>query len=152
MTAAVAVVGALLLSGCGFTGPRPSTQYITPPETTGGLSSEPFPARQIAVARRSNNLFAIFPARPGTKRCGIPEGGVHFKPLAGRCTTSVHTSPTYTPGAAVTFIETWKFPCRRIDDCVNGRTYRHVWQVILDPRLRVVETPQSGSTAPQYYK
>jgi hypothetical protein len=155
VTAVVGVVGALLLSGCALTEPRPST-HTTPPETTGGHASQSPLVRQIAVARSSNRVFAMFPAHPGTKRCAIPEGGVHFEPLAGRCTTSARDSPTHAPARVVTFTETWS-TCGRADDCVVARTLHHTWHVIeglatLKPMLRVVATRQSGATAPQYYK
>ncbi|HLX33320.1 MAG TPA: hypothetical protein VKR79_11240 [Gaiellaceae bacterium] len=115
---------------------------------------------QIALARASNRLFAIFPAQPGEKRCGIPEGGVHFRPLPGTCTTSIHAAATHEPALLVTFTEKWQFPpCPRGEYCAFSRTAHHTWQVIegepivtATARLRIVATRQSGATAPQYYK
>jgi hypothetical protein len=160
LAAAVAVgAGLLLASGCAGSGPKPTAHYTTPPETTARVSLESPRVQQIALARASNRLFSIFPAGPGKKRCGIPEGGVHFKPLRGTCTTSIHAAPTHEPALIVSFRESWRFRCPREDDCLNAPRLQHTWRVIegepmvtATARLRIVATRQSGATAPQYYK
>ena len=112
--------------------------------------------QQIALARSSNYLFSIFPARPGTKICRIPKGGPRgVKPLRGTCTTSIHAGATHEPTLVVTFTEKWRFPpCSLRDDCVAVRIFRHTWRVMVtaDARPRVLATQQSGATAPQYYR
>jgi hypothetical protein len=152
-------VGAGLLLAAGCAGSRPTTHYTTPPETTAGLSIESPRVRQIALARASNRLFAIFPARPGTKRCGIPEGGVHFKPLPEICMTSIHAAPTHEPALIVTFTERWRDGCPQSSDAGPCSPARHTWRVIegepmvtTTTRLRIVATREDGATAPQYYK
>lgn len=147
IAAAVGVIsGVLIASGCSHL----TAQYTTTPETTGGLSLESPRVEQIALARTSNSLFSIFPAHPGTKKCGIPAGGVRFKPWPGTCTTGIRADPKHEPGIVVTFTEKWN-TCLREDDCVVGRNLHHRWQVI-ERDLKVVATRQSGATAPQYYK
>lgn len=164
LAAAIAAgAGLLLASGCAgsgtSTGPRLTAHYTTPPETTARLSIESPRVQQIALARASNRLFSIFPARPGKERCGIPEGGVHFKPLPGTCMTSIHAAPTHEPALIVTFSESWRFRCPRKGDCVAAPRLQHTWRVIegepivtASSRLRIIATRQSGATAPQYYK
>jgi hypothetical protein len=156
--AAAVVSGVLLASGCAGSGPKPSTQYTTPPETTAGLSLESPRVQQIALARRSNRLFAIFPAQPGEKKCGIPEGGVHFKPLRGTCATSIRSAATHEPALIVAFVEEWRFSCPRGGDCLDA-TQRHTWEVVEgepvgtpSSHLRILATRERGATAPQYYK
>lgn len=152
-------VGSLLLSGCALSGQRPTTQYTTPPETTAGVSLESPRVQQIALARASSDLFSIFPAKPGTGRCGIPAGGVRLKPLPGMCTTRIRAAATHEPALLVTFTERWTFRCARGADCVAAWALHHTWTVVegepvvtAHSRLRILATRQSGATAPQYYK
>lgn len=148
-------------SGCAGTGPKPSTQYTTPPETTGVLSLESPRLQQIALARRSNDLFSIFPAKPGSKTCEIPEGGVHFQPLTGTCSTHIRPGDTHEPTLVVSFTEYWTNSpnCPGLRACSKIESFHHRWRVIeAEPmvtqgaRLRIAATQESGSPAPQYYK
>jgi hypothetical protein len=159
MRATIATLGAAALviaaSGCAGSGAGPTTTTTT--------TTKPQPSREsrrvepIALARASNALFSIFPAKPGKKKCGIPEGGIHFEPMRGTCTTSVEITHGRDithgrePVLAVTFTERWRFRCPRTDDCVAAPVLHHSWQVI-ERRRRVVATRMSGSVAPQYYK
>jgi hypothetical protein len=143
----VAIAGVILAAGCGSTG------TAAPRTTSAGPSRPATRAQQIARARASNDLLSIFPTKTGTKRCGIPEGGVHFGPLPGTCTTRVRYPVNHGPEQIlVSFTEGW---CPRGDDCVVA-TQRHTWTVaeIQWPgaKLRVYTPRQRGSTAPQYYK
>ncbi|HEY2354081.1 MAG TPA: hypothetical protein VGH79_04180 [Gaiellaceae bacterium] len=160
VAAAVGIVGALLLAGCASTGPRPSTQYTTPPETTGGLSMESPVVEQVALARSSNDLLSIFPARPGTTTCRIPAGGHRVKPWPATCTTRVRRARTHEPALLVSFTETWgPAPCPPGAFCPVMLPQHHTWTVVegepvvtAGSRLRVLATRQSGATAPQFYK
>jgi hypothetical protein len=142
----------LLVTGCAGSGPKPTAHHTSRPETTGPVSLESPRAQQISLARASNRLFSIFPGRPRTKKCGIPEGGAHFKPLPGRCETSIRFAATHEPALIVSFTETWR-------TSMPSRAVHHTWQVIegeplvtTGARLRILATRERGATAPQYYK
>jgi hypothetical protein len=149
LAAAVALSAGVVLAGCAGSSPKLTAHYTTPPETTPGVSLESPRVQQIQLARASDpRVFGIFPARPGRKRCAIPEGGVHLKAafFHGICTTSIHAAPTHEPALVVTFTETWK-------------AGRHTWRVIegeplvtAGAKLHVLATHTSGATAPQYWK
>lgn len=160
IAAAVAVSAGSIVAGCAVSGPKPAAHYTTAPETTSsGVSLDSPRVEQIRLARASNRLFSIFPAEPGRKTCGIPEGGAHFKPLRGTCLTSIHSAKSHEPTLIVTFIERWDNGCPQTSDAGPCAPAMHRWQVIeAEPvvtttaRLRVVATRSSGATAPQYYK
>jgi len=150
VTALIAVI-AVAVAGCGSSGS---------PTTRAGVSLASPQDQQIALARDSNRIFSIFPAKPGETECGIPEGGVHFKPLPGLCATSIDSGQTLEPSLIVTFTERWiDPPCPRGTHCYARIWHHHTWHVIeTEPivtttsRLLVGPTVQSGATAPQYYK
>ncbi|MDX6481874.1 MAG: hypothetical protein QOG85_2384 [Gaiellaceae bacterium] len=146
---ALAAAMALAVAGCG--------DAHTAPPTTTAPSVTPS-THEIALARSSNGLLSIFPAKPGEKTCAIPEGGIHFQPLRGTCSTSIRWADTHEPELTVTFTEKWP-RCLPADDCVAGGTLHHTWQVVegatmvtASSPLHVLATRQSGATAPQYYK
>jgi len=145
------VVCAGVAAGCGSSSSRLTTS------TRASLPSTP--VQQIKLARASNRVFSIFPTAPGQKKCGIPEGGVHFGPLPGVCVTSIQHPIGAGRVAIVSFTEKWPFPsCPRGADCIAlSGTRHHVWRVLVaEPptatKIRVVGTSERGSVAPQYYK
>jgi hypothetical protein len=148
---AVAIAGAMLLAGCGSSRPAGTT-------TTGVSLASPR-AQQIALARSSSPLFAIFPAKPGERTCTIPGGGMRRAPLRGICMTHIRPARTHEPELIVTFMEVWpRVPCPRGGDCLNS-VLLHTWSVretepivTTGARLRVWPSQQSGAPAPQYYK
>ena len=162
MRAIAAAFVVLVAAGCAGSGPKPTAHYTTPPETTAGISLQSPRVQQIALARASNpQVFAIFPKAPGRRKCGIPEGGLHKKPLLlpGVCETSIHSAPTHEPALVVTFTEKWQSPpCPRGSDCLN-HIVQSSWHIIegeplVTPtaRLHVLATRTSGVPPPQSYK
>jgi hypothetical protein len=143
----------VLIAGCGSSRTATTT-------TTSGVSLASSRAQQIALARSSNDLFSIFPERSATKPCGIPEGGVHFKPLRGTCRTSIRVAATHEPALLVAFTETWPVPtCPPGAFCPVMPVPKHTWTVVegepvvtTGSHLRILATRQSGTIAPQYYK
>jgi len=148
-----AAVAALVLTvGAGATAGCAGSRLISaapPPPTR---------AQQIELARGSNRLFSIFPAKPGQKKCGIPEGGVHFKPLPGFCATSIEPGNGKTRPTIVSFTEKWLDPpCPPGRWCVLETWRHHTWRVSETnitsiARVQVGATFESGAAAPQYYK
>lgn len=96
---------------------------------------------EIAVARYTDaNLFAIFPSRPGVRRCQIPSGaGLVVTPISGTCATRVWYPDTHGHGEArVEFRETW------------GNGHRSSWTLWEElPSLKVLVTKLRGETSPQ---
>ena len=127
---ALAVVGLAAVTGCGTVGAKPTTTT-----TRQTLASQRF--GPIDDARASNpRLFFIFPSKPGSKTCAIPEGGVHRTPatLAGTCFTGIHRKNIARgPASVVTFTEYWTVgsPCRPGEACALIRGYEHTWQVVV---------------------
>ena len=154
---AVAIAGVILAAGCGSSRTAATT---TTTATNAGVSLASSRAQQIALARSSDYLFSIFPAKPGEKRCEIPGGGMRTTPLRGVCATSIRRAQTHEPELIISFTEKWATPpCRSGMECILHRTFHHTWRVLeTEPivtqgaRLHIAATQQSGSTAPQYYK
>jgi hypothetical protein len=155
----VAIAGVVLAAGCGSSRPAAITTTTTTTSSSGVSFASPR-VQQIALARNSNALFRIFPAKAGSTNCEIPEGGVHFKPLRGTCVTSIRPAQSREPELIVSFTETWPMPkCGRGLYCPVFPTPRHTWLVretepivTAGARLRVWPSEQSGTIAPQYYK
>jgi hypothetical protein len=151
------IVGATLAAGCGSSRTATTTTTAT---TSSGVTLTSPRVQQIALARASSDLFSIFPARAGTKRCTIPGGGLRTTPLRGNCTTRIRYADTHEPELLVSFTETWApAPCPPGAFCPVLIPQHHTWTVVeTEPivtttaHLRIAATRQSGSTAPQFYK
>ena len=144
VAAVVGIASVLVISGCGGSGPTVSL-------------SSPL-AEQVELARASNDLFSIFPAAPGTKRCGIPDSA-STKTLHGTCESSIAGAATQEPALIVTFTETWNSPPCLPSACTGREVKQHSWKVIeAEPvvtkgaNLRVAATHSSGAAAPQNSK
>ncbi len=155
----LATAGVLVSAGCGSSHTAaPTTAPTTTTSSPVTLASPQ--AQQVALARRSDGLFSIFPARPGTKRCTIPGGGLRTTPLRGTCTTRIRAAGTHEPALLVSFTETWgPPPCPPGARCPYLVPQHHTWTVVeTEPigtataHLRIAATRQSGPTAPQFYK
>lgn len=150
----VAIAGATLAAGCGSSGTAPTT---TVGSGTAVMSPQ---AQKIALARGSNGLFSIFPARPGRKTCAIPAGGLRTKPIMGMCSTSLRRGRTHEPAWIVSFTEYWTVGprCPPGDHCGPTHGFQHTWRVIeaepvITPgaRWRIAATRESGAIPPQLY-
>lgn len=160
-TALAVIVGVFVASGCASSGKKPTTSVRPTPIGVGAVTGL---ARnhEVYVARASNRFFSIFPAVPAKRRCSIPEGGTHIKPLVlhGMCQTSLRPRQTMEPSWSVTFTESWGPSCPPGADCPAFRlTRHHTWQVIEGETIvkpgtkpRIYATRSSGAPAPQNYK
>jgi len=153
------IAAAVLVAGCGSS--RTVTVTTTSTTTSSGVTLSSPRVQQIALARASSDLFSIFPARPGTKNCTIPDGGPRgTTPLRATCTTRIRHADTHEPELLVSFTETWgPPPCPPGAFCPLLTTQHHTWtvvetepQVTATAHLRIAATRESGSTAPQFYK
>lgn len=77
---AATVIAVLIVSGCGSAVHTKTVArtFVAPP------------LQAFQVGRASNDIFSIFPAKPGTKHCVIPGGGMRTAPLRGTCQTVVY--------------------------------------------------------------
>ena len=110
--------GALLLLSAGLLAACGGSGHFTPAEVAA-----------ITAVQRHDNVFRIFPDRPGTISCRILEGGPVRGVETGRCTTRVSMSPRRT---RLDFIE-------ETDGASGGFT------VILDKHNRIVSSSFHGS-------
>jgi hypothetical protein len=93
----------------------------------------------IAQAKATDqHLFVIFPGTPGTRACRIPEGGLVFGSLRGRCTTSVRLGPGYSGLTVVRFKEAWP-------------GHFHTWAITEGPSGKPLAIRNIGDVAPQNY-
>ena len=109
---AVALVGAVLVvSGCGSAA---HTRTVVRTHVAPAI-------RAVRVAHASGSgSFAIFPPKPGTKKCVIP-GGAHAGGLRGTCQTRVY--PGHLRQGArviVAFTEYWGYLCRKWSANIHG--------------------------------
>jgi len=147
----------ILAAGCGSS--RTAAPRITTTPSAGGSLASPR-EHQIALARASDVLFSIFPAKPGAKSCVIGGGGFRTTPLRGVCSTSIRRAQAHGPELIVSFTERWAYqPCRSGTECVLEHTFHHTWHVLeTEPiltqgaRLHIAATQESGAPAPQFYK
>ncbi len=161
-TAVAVIAGALAVSGCGSSHPKPTTQT----DSSGGGTltagiADNYVNDMAQVARASNRDFSIFPAVPGKRRCSIPVGAPSSKPFHGMCQTIVRSRPTHEPSVNVTFTETWRrLECAPdLDVACSHPLAHHTWQLIegepimeVGTKPRIYASHSSGATAPQHYK
>jgi hypothetical protein len=138
----VLVVGLVLAaSACG--GGKKAAATTTRP-TNDLIAAQPQGAlAQIAVARRSSTLFAIFPSRVASVQCDIPHGGtITTQPMRGTCSTRI----LFDRGgrATVSFTERW-----RASDNAPAVFHRHTWHLTVNVAAgKVIGTRTTGTVAP----
>lgn len=119
----------------------PAGPSAAPGTATGGS------AALIAAARRSNDLYSIFPLRASTKSCGIPHGGpitVPNRPIRGTCSTRI----LYDRGGRTTVLFTQRW---RSSGSAPPVLHHHTWHVIVSDGRKVLGTHSSGDIPPQLW-
>jgi hypothetical protein len=110
-------------------------------DTASAWAAAPTDVSPVRAARRVRSEFKIFPIRPETISCHIPDGGnpLAAKPFVGRCSTMVADTPGHGGASIVIFTERWR----------TNRQLSHTWRVRVTATSSIVWVRESGAIAPQ---
>jgi hypothetical protein len=128
-------------------GQRPIILAIAALALLAGCSGSNQSVRAIAAAKKTNDLFDIFPSRIGSKVCSIPHGGpatVAKRPLRGVCSTAVSRTK-----AVVVFEERWTDFSSHVSATSKLR-FEHAWRVaVTEKGAQIIDS--IGAPPPQLW-